>query len=230
MSKHWNAGKGKAVQWLRDHANYSLDYCLIWPFSRCRGYGQFGYLGKNHYAHKFMCEMVKGPAPSPLHEAAHSCGRGDDACVNPMHLSWKTKSDNQRDCRRHGTQAKSHYGPQGKLTPEQVAEIRSLHGIEPQTMLALRFGVSDTTISNICTGRTRKNPRRYLSDDEVRLIRSTPWQERTAREFAEALGVSRSTIERARQGVHYKRLLIAESAEPRLQASVGQAGGQGERS
>lgn len=89
MSKR---GEGKTIKWLRAHTDYSHDWCLIWPFvSKLHGYGQFGYLGKNYYAHRFMCELAHGPAPSPLHEAAHSCGRGHEGCVNPQHLSWKTK-------------------------------------------------------------------------------------------------------------------------------------------
>src|SRR4051812_5100930 len=98
-----NKGKGEAVAWLREHALYCGDDCLIWPFSRARGYGNFGYLGKNIYAHRFMCELIHGPAPTPDHHAAHSCGNGHKACVNPMHITWKTSSENMRDKELHGT-------------------------------------------------------------------------------------------------------------------------------
>jgi len=147
-------GKGKAYQWLVDHVGYPHDYCLIWPFSLTRGYGALSYLGQRHYAHRFMCKLAKGAPPTPEHEASHSCGRGDEGCINPNHLFWKTKTENALDCRKHGTQAKHHGGRAGKLTPEQVAEIRS--SAEKQCDLARLFGVHETTISNIKTGRTRK--------------------------------------------------------------------------
>jgi hypothetical protein len=155
MSAPKNKGQGRAHKWLLDHVAYPHDYCLIWPFSRTRGYGHFRHLGGQlQYAHRYMCELVNGPAPEG-HEAAHSCGRGDDGCINPGHLSWKTKTDNALDCADHGTQAKHRTGRQGKLTTSQVAEIRTsgLKGCE----LAKLFGVHETTISNIRTGRSRKS-------------------------------------------------------------------------
>lgn len=148
-------GKGKSYQWLVDHIDYPHDYCLIWPFSMTRGYGALSYLGRRGYAHRFMCELAKGDQPTPGHEAAHSCGRGDEGCVNPRHLSWKTKTQNALDCRQHGTQAKHHGGRYGKLTVEQVTEIRASD--MKQCELAKLYGVHDTTISNIKTGRSRKN-------------------------------------------------------------------------
>lgn len=120
-----NRGSGKTIQWIQDHLSYPHDdWCLIWPFSRTRGYGQFGYLGKGYYAHRYMCELVHGAAPSPEHQAAHSCGNGVEGCVNPKHLSWKTQSENQLDCRQHGTQAKSYDGISGRLSAEQAHQIR----------------------------------------------------------------------------------------------------------
>jgi HNH endonuclease len=146
-------GKSATRQWLMDNVEHRGDNCLTWPFSCARGYGHFKYLGKFRYAHRYMCELAHGDAPEG-HEAAHSCGRGDQGCVNPRHLSWKTKSDNQRDCRMHGTQAKHRTSRYGKLTAGQVIEIRTSG--EKQCDLAKQFGVHETTISNIRTGRTRK--------------------------------------------------------------------------
>lgn len=50
-----------------------------------------------------MCQKAHGDPPSPKHDAAHSCGRGHEGCVNPNHLSWKTKKQNQADRITHGT-------------------------------------------------------------------------------------------------------------------------------
>ena len=124
-------GNGKTIQWIRDHATYQHEeWCLIWPFSTTRGYGTFSYLGKKYYAHHFMCELVNGPAPSDIHEAAHSCG--DEGCVNPRHLSWKTPTENGLDCRQHGTHVRSRYGSAGKITLEQAETIRRLKGVKMQ--------------------------------------------------------------------------------------------------
>lgn len=68
-----NRGKGRCAAWIFEHVNYQGADCLIWPFSKIdTGYGQLGYLGKIHKAHRFMCEQVNGPPPSPTLEAAHT--------------------------------------------------------------------------------------------------------------------------------------------------------------
>lgn len=156
------SGSGKTIQWIRDHVAYPhRDWCLIWPFSTTRGYGRFNYLGKSYYAHVFMCELAKGPAPSDSHEAAHSCG--DAACINPHHLSWKTPSENGLDCRKHGTHVRSRYGATGKITPEQAEIIRSFKGTKTLRELADEYGVSESAISNVWVGKTHYRPSKIHS-------------------------------------------------------------------
>lgn len=134
-------GDGAAYLWLVAHQNYQGNECLMWPFSRATlGYGRFGYCGKMYSAHRFMCELVNGPPPAGRWQAAHSCGKGHEGCVHPEHLSWKNNRQNQLDRRKHGTT----YGAKGnrtRFTPAQIAEIRSLKGIEPFLRTAERFGV-----------------------------------------------------------------------------------------
>lgn len=145
-------GKGAAVTWLREHASHQDDACLIWPFSIVRGYGNVGINGKIYYAHRYMCEMVNGPPPTPKHQAAHSCGCGHAGCVNPRHLSWKTPSENQLDKREHGTAYKE--GRRNKLHPQDVIAIRTLKGVRTQDELAEMFGVSRRNIGAILDGRS----------------------------------------------------------------------------
>lgn len=165
-------GDGKTIQWIHDHVTYQYDeWCLIWPFSTTRGYGAFQYLGKRYYAHRFMCELAHGPVPSDIHEAAHSCG--DTACINPNHLSWKTPSENGLDNRQHGTHVRSRYGSAGKITPEQADTIRSLKDVKTLRELADEYGVSESAISNVWTGKTHFRPRKLLNwtaeeDEKIR--------------------------------------------------------------
>lgn len=144
MSGSSQKGKGRAIAWLRQHMSFRGKECLTWPFYRLipHGYGRLGYEGGLYYAHRYMCEQVHGPAPTSKHEAAHSCGRGHTGCVNPRHLSWKTRTANLLDRRTHGTHVSHRYGNQGKLSASQVARIQALKGKKTQFELAAMFKMS----------------------------------------------------------------------------------------
>jgi hypothetical protein len=212
----WNKGKGAAVTWLREHVGYSGAECLIWPFSRHpRGYGQLGHLGKPGYAHRVMCELANGPAPTPGHLATHDCGRGHDGCVNPKHLSWKTLSGNMQDKHRHGTTTDSWWGQNGKLTPEQVAEIMATPmGLHVIPQLAARFGVTESNIRHIRTGRTwapgSQRPSN-LTPEQVAEIRAARGH-LTQRELAADYGVSPYCIYRIQKGRTFKGRRPAHSS------------------
>ena len=154
-------GRGRGIKWIRDHVGYAGNGCLIWPMSRNKetGYSQFGFEGDILYVHRYMCEMTSGPAPTPHHEAAHSCGNGSGGCAHPLHLSWKTISENNLDCRVHGTQARNPAGRRGKLTDAQVVKIKSLEGRKTQAAIAIQFNVSRPTIRDIFSGRSRADVR-----------------------------------------------------------------------
>ncbi len=164
-------GEGRAIRFIRQHQEYPHDeWCVIWPFSTTRGYGTFGYLGEGYYAHRFMCELAHGKPPSDTHEAAHSCG--DATCVNPRHLSWKTPGENGLDCRKHGTHVRSRYGTAGKITAEQADAIRGQKGIKTLRELADEYGVSESCISNVWTGKTHYRPskiRHWMPEEDGRL-------------------------------------------------------------
>lgn len=153
--RKWSAkrGQGEAAAWLKANIGYDRYGCLLWPFSKMpTGYGCLGHLGKSHYAHRFMCELVNGPAPTPKHYASHSCGNGHLGCVHPRHLSWKTPYENAIDRLTHGNNKKKG-DPRWKLNKEQASEIRALKGQVTQYELAALYGVSRETISHIHCGR-----------------------------------------------------------------------------
>lgn len=143
----YNKGKGKAVQWLRDHVNYDGPECLTWPFflDPDHGRGKLGVEGKIYWAHHYMCILVNGPAPSDKPQAAHSCGNGNHGCVDPRHLSWSDNAGNQRERRIHG-RPEGARGTRTHLTPAQVSEIRMAKGKIPQFTLARLLGVKRGTI------------------------------------------------------------------------------------
>src|SRR5690242_7424471 len=116
--------KGRAYMWLLEHIHHRGEECLIWPsYRNALGYAQVWCDGKTQLAHRIMCRLAHGQPPTATHQAAHNCGNGRLACVNPVHLSWKTNSENQKDRRRHGTH-RGGRGPRTILSLEQIAEIR----------------------------------------------------------------------------------------------------------
>jgi hypothetical protein len=195
-------GDGKARRWIKRHLDYAdQDWCLLWPFSRIQsGYAGFG---RPWVAvHRLMCEVRNGPPPTPKHQAAHSCGRGPDGCVNPWHLSWKTNAENQLERYQHSGRV-----PRAKLKPEQVLEIRSLQGLAKVDDLAKRFSVTALTIHRIHAGKLWKDAsclqRRVLTEAEVIAIRTTPYAEKSLTKWAKELGVTTSCVDRVRNRRSY---------------------------
>jgi len=132
---------------------YDGDDCLTWPFGRTAdGYGGINIDGNKMEVHRVVCIEVYGLPPSPTHQAAHSCGKGREGCVNPHHLRWATPAENTGDKHAHGTVIRGADYAQAKLSERQVREIMSLRGIVSQRKLALAYNVSRSTISMIHLG------------------------------------------------------------------------------
>ena len=136
-STRLRAATGERRAWLEAHVSHDADGCLIWPYSRFHtGYGQYTLpSGAKGTASRVMCELAHGAPPTPEHEAAHSCGKGHEGCVNPMHLRWATQADNAADKVRHGTDARGERQWQAKLTEDDVRRIRRLRGVMTQLSL-----------------------------------------------------------------------------------------------
>ena len=144
------SSRGSVGRWLAEHVSHTGRLCLIWPFARLpdgRGFLKKGKI--TVMASRLMCEMAHGRPPTPKHEAAHSCGKGHDACVNPTHLRWATKAENNFDKVIHGTIAKGEMLPQAKLTTKDVLAIR--RSSSRRILLARRYGVSRSCIGKIIT-------------------------------------------------------------------------------
>ena len=110
--------------------------------------------GKLIPAHRFMCEQVNGPPPTPKHIAVHSCGKGREGCVNPRHLRWATCAQNEADKLTHGTCRYGKRHPMVKLTELNVSLIRLLLARgRSQSRLATLCNVHPSTIHLIAKGK-----------------------------------------------------------------------------
>lgn len=128
---------------------HSGPECLMWPYSDTGGYGIIRIHGKNKVASRYVCELVNGPPPTPEHEACHSCGKGNEGCIAPEHLSWKTHAENMADSITHGTSTRGERGWHSKLTEAKVIEIRRLKGTMTIVEIARLFGITNQTVSAI---------------------------------------------------------------------------------
>lgn len=137
---------------------YEGTECLPWPYSKDgAGYGRIWVEGGQRRVSRWVCEIVHGPAPTPEHEAAHSCGKGDEACVTKRHLSWKTRKENEDDKLLHGTIIRGESHRMAKLNSAQVIEILGLSKVMTRRDIAARFGVCHRSINDIVTGKTWKH-------------------------------------------------------------------------
>lgn len=146
-------GHRRRQVWIEENRGHSEEACLYWPFSVNKtGRGTVSRGGKSLSASRAMCIAAHGEPPTPEHQAAHTCGKGHEGCVNPRHLRWATARENEADKIAHGTQRKGSDVNTSKLTADDVRLIRSSVGSGPT--LSKLYGVSRSTISAV---RRRKS-------------------------------------------------------------------------
>lgn len=148
------ASRGAPVAFLKDALTSETDDCIWWPYAKHRkGFGLIMYQGKTQVAARVVCAMLHGPPASPDLQAAHSCGNGHLACVNPRHLRWATKLENAADQLIHGTRPRGDKVSTTVLKEQDVLEIRQLFGTMTHGKIAEKYGVSLGTIRSIRSGK-----------------------------------------------------------------------------
>lgn len=144
-----------ALDWVAEHLSYQGDDCLIWPFYRKKdGRGNIYANGSVYGAHRYICEQVNGPPPSPEYETLHKCGGGRHGCVNPKHLRWGTRAENVEDKQMLDEQPFGARNASTKLTEQDVRAIRNLYPATRISDLARLFNVTPPTVRALVKGRT----------------------------------------------------------------------------
>lgn len=152
MSRRERNSNSKIRVWIDGNISSATEHeCMNFPFPvGSHGYGMFSVRYRKMLAHRYVCEKAHGVPPTAEHQAAHSCG--NKTCVNPHHLRWATRVENEDDKRSHGTNAAGERNGATKLTIDDVAEIR--RSKKSHRSIASVFGVSSSTVGRIKRGET----------------------------------------------------------------------------
>ena len=127
--------------------------CWLWRgLVRPDGYGDTHFERKRQRAHRVAWKLFRGEIGPGL-VVCHKCDV--QACVNPEHLFLGTVADNMEDRNEKGRSARGEKQGSAKLTTDQVGRIKAMLAEDRLYMseIALEFGVSQTTIRSIKTGR-----------------------------------------------------------------------------
>lgn len=106
--------------------------------------------GNSRDVHRLVLESFVGPCPDGL-EALHS---DDDGSNNRLsNLRWGTRGDNLVDAVRNGRRPIGSHQHMAKLTEADIPRIRAMFGSVSLVSIARHFGVSESIIRQIKTGR-----------------------------------------------------------------------------
>lgn len=133
------------------------DACWLWRGGVSRsGYGGFWLRGRTEGAHCVAFALGGGVLPSGK-VVRHDCDT--PLCCNPAHLLLGTYRQNTADMWRRGRAQRGERSPSAKLTDAQVAELRAQRasGV-PLKALAVRYGVTESRVSQLALGRFRALP------------------------------------------------------------------------
>jgi len=145
--------EGDALRWVTEAVAVDVDACLPFPFRGADPYGRVIYEGVSMTAPRAAALMAHGPAEGRF--VLHYCKT--KSCCNKKHIHWGFHAENMADRRRDDTNLPGSKNPNSKLSEQQVIELRALAGTAPQTALAARFNVTQTTVSSVLRRETWKH-------------------------------------------------------------------------
>ena len=201
------------------NTQYNGD-CLEWTgYIASNGYGRLSINSLPALVHRIAWEIANGPVPEGLC-VCHHCD--NPRCIFPGHLFISDAKGNQVDCIQKGRSKclsfKGERHLKAKLTEEQIMEIRASN--EQGKALAERYGVAQTTISDIQKGKSWQhlpitdkhstNKTHKLTTTDVMAIRHSS---EGSNVLAKRYGVSRRTIDDARYGHTWIHLPDAKNIE-----------------
>lgn len=147
------AKRGTSKERLKRWTRYRPNGCLEFQGNRSRdGYGMIQHNGKSRLSHRVAYEIYNNESPGEM-DVMHSCD--NPRCVNPMHLSLGTHTDNMRDmfAKGRGYSPRGMNHPMAKLNPEKAFEIRWYAAMERKHKdIAAEYGVTRPLISGIVRG------------------------------------------------------------------------------
>lgn len=119
------------------------------------GYGIFVFTSKHYLATRALMVVLGHNIEGLL--VCHKCD--NPSCCNPRHLFLGTDMDNCKDkiIKGRANIRKGESNGCSKLKGYEVLEIKSLLGTMTMTAIALKYGVTKTTISGIARGRAWKH-------------------------------------------------------------------------
>lgn len=147
---------GEPIRFLKALIDHSGDACVAWPYAKLAdGRGMIAGRSGVRPAARIMCTLAHGEPSSEDLEAAHSCGNGHLACVNPNHLRWATRAENQADRALHGTANRGERQGRSKMKEADVLALRARYANgERLCDLAASSGFQVATIEAAVKGRS----------------------------------------------------------------------------
>lgn len=141
------------------------DGCRLWLGTiNAAGYGVFAWEGRMQRAHRIAWSLSNGPIPEGL-SILHSCD--NPPCCEGRHLRPGTQAENMQEMARRGRARNGNrLGEEtanAKLTPAAIMDIRARcargkgrggRGRERQADVAVEYGVAQSTVSAIISGKT----------------------------------------------------------------------------
>lgn len=105
--------------------------------------------------HTLLLDAFVGPRPTGM-ETRHLDGNPHNNALS--NLCYGSSKANAADCRRHGRDGQGERNVRAKLSAQQVLAIRLARNKgKPGMALAQEYGMAESTISDIITGKTWKH-------------------------------------------------------------------------